>query len=53
MTIQRVQEVLVATRAYWDWEKQGNSLRTGFDNVQEPTVRVRTERGGVGVYEVS
>ena len=50
-TVKRLQGVLIATIAYCHWGKQGNVVRTVFDDVQEPKLSVKTERGGVGVYE--
>ena len=53
LTIKQLQVVLVATTACCHWEKLGNILRTGFDNVQETKLSVKTERGGIGAYQVS
>ena len=50
--MKRLQVVFVATTAYCHWEKLGDNLRAGFDSVQEPKLSVKTERGGVGVYQV-
>ena len=53
-TAKWVAAVLIATTAYYRWEKLGHVEGAVFDNVQEPKLSVKSEveeRGGVGVYE--